>query len=49
MLSEPIQLRRGIYQGDSLSPLLFNIALIPLTDELNRADWDITYKELRGK
>ena len=27
-----------IIQGDSLSPLLFCIALIPLTNELNRAD-----------
>jgi len=38
MQSQPIQLRRGIFQGDSLSPLLFCIALIPLTNELNRAD-----------
>ena len=38
MESQPIQIRRGIFQGDSLSPLLFCIALIPLTNELNRAD-----------
>jgi len=37
MQSQSIQLRRGIFQGDSLSPLLFCIALIPLTNELNRA------------
>ena len=36
--NKPIQIRRGIFQGDSLSPLLFCIALIPLTNELNRAD-----------
>ena len=36
--SQPIQIRRGIFQGDSLSPLLFCIALIPLTKELNGAD-----------
>jgi len=36
--SQPIQIRRGIFQGDSLSPLIFSIALIPLTNELNRAD-----------
>ena len=38
MQSQPIQIRRGIFQGDSLSPLLFCIALTPLTNELNRAD-----------
>jgi hypothetical protein len=38
MQSQPIQIRRGILQGDCLSPLLFCIALIPLTNELNRAD-----------
>jgi len=38
MQSQPIQIRRGIFQVDSLSPLLFCIARIPLTNELNRAD-----------
>jgi hypothetical protein len=38
MQSQPIQIRRGIFQGDSLSPLLFCISLTPLTKELNRAD-----------
>ena len=38
MQSQPIQIRRGIFQRDSLSPLLFCIALILLTNELNRAD-----------
>ena len=38
MQSQPIQIRMGIFQEDSLSPLLFCIALIPLTHELNRAD-----------
>jgi len=38
MQSQPIQIRRGIFQQDSLTPLLFYIALIPLTNELNKAD-----------
>jgi len=38
MQSHPIQIRRGIFQRDCLLPLLFCIALIPLTNELNRAD-----------
>ena len=38
MQSQPIQIRRGIFQGGSPSPLLFCIALIPLTNELNRSD-----------
>ena len=36
--SQLIQIRRGIFLGDSLSSLLFCIAHIPLTNELNRAD-----------
>ena len=38
MQSQPIQMRRGIFQGDFLSPLILYIALIPLTNKLNRAD-----------
>jgi hypothetical protein len=38
MQSQHIQIRRGIFQGDSLSPLIFCIALIPLTNELNRTE-----------
>ena len=38
MQSQPIQIRRGIFQGDSLLPLLFCIPLIRLTNELNRTD-----------
>jgi hypothetical protein len=48
MQSQLIQIRRGIFQGDSLSPLLFCIALIPLKNELNRADFGHQYMELRG-
>jgi hypothetical protein len=35
MQSQPIQIRRAIFQADSLSPLLFCIAL---TNELNRTE-----------
>jgi hypothetical protein len=38
MQSKPIQIRRGIFQGDSISPLLFCTALIPLTNEMDIAD-----------
>jgi hypothetical protein len=33
--TEDIKILIGIFQGDSLSPLLFCICLIPLTEELN--------------
>jgi hypothetical protein len=35
--SRLIKINRGIFQGDSLSPLLSCTALIPLTIELNRS------------
>jgi len=38
MQSQPIQIRRGIFQGDSFWLLLICIALIPLTNKLYRAD-----------
>jgi hypothetical protein len=34
--TEDIDIQCGIFQGDSLSPLLFCICLIPLTEQLNR-------------
>jgi hypothetical protein len=33
---EDIKIKCGRFQGDSLSPLLFCICLIPLTEQLNR-------------
>jgi hypothetical protein len=33
---EDIKIEFGIFQGDSLSPLLFCICLFPLTEQLNR-------------
>jgi len=34
--TEDIKIQCGIFQADSLSPLLFCICLIPLTEQLNR-------------
>ena len=34
--TDNIKIQCGIFQGDSLSPLLFCICLIPLTEQLNR-------------
>ena len=34
--TDNIKIKCGIFQGDSLSPLLFHICLIPLTEQLNR-------------
>jgi hypothetical protein len=41
--TEDIKIQCGIFQGDSLSPLLFCICLIPLTEQLNRLN--IGYEE----
>jgi len=34
--TEDIKIQYGIFKGDSLSPLLFCICLIPLMEQLNR-------------
>ena len=34
-----VPIRRGIFQGDSFSPLLFVIVLLPLTHILERQEW----------
>ena len=34
--TEDIKIQRGVFQGDSVSPLLFCICLIHLTEQLNR-------------
>jgi hypothetical protein len=34
--TEEVEIQRGIFQGDSSSPLLFWISLIPLTEQLKR-------------
>lgn len=34
--SIPVQLKRGVFQGDSLSPLLFCMCIAPLSRELRK-------------
>ena len=45
--SRPLTIRRGIFQGDSLSPLLFCIALAPLSNLLNSSNYG--YNVTHGK
>ena len=44
-------IRRGIFQGDSLSPLLFLIAILPLSSILNEsvAGYQLSKEEMRKK
>ena len=37
--TDQIKIKRGIFQGDSFSPLLFCLALVPLTSELATAGY----------
>ena len=39
LISNSIDINSGIFQGDSLSPLLFCIALIPLSQQLNNTGY----------
>ena len=39
MKSDKLNINCGIFQGDSLSPLLFCLSLIPLTNELNNTKY----------
>ena len=47
LTSRLIDIRSGIFQGDSLSPLLFCIALAPLSNLLNSSSYG--YKIQEGK
>ena len=46
IVTNPINFRNGIFQGDSLSPLLFCLAVAPLSNLLNTTDLGYTvYRE----
>ena len=49
MQSQPIQIRRGIFGGDSLLPLLVCTTFIPLTNERKRADCGYQVHETERK
>ena len=44
-----VEIRRGIFQGDSLSPLLFVLALIPLTSILRESKAEYNMGKKDGK
>ena len=44
-----VPIRRGIFQGDSLSPLLFVIAMLPLSNVLNESAAGYQLSEKEGK
>ena len=43
--TEPISIRRGIFQGDSLSPLWFCLSINPLSDMLNKSNKGYNIKQ----
>ena len=47
MTSRPIEIKNSIYQGASLSPLIFCLALAPLSSLLNKSDYG--YNTPHGK
>ena len=47
LTSRPIEIKSGIFQGDSLSPLIFCLALAPLSNVLNESPYG--YNTKNGK
>ena len=47
IVTNPISIKNGIFQGDSLSPLLFCLALAPLSNLLNNTNMGYTVYEER--
>ena len=47
IVTEEIAIRNGIFQGDSLSPLLFCMGLFPLSRILNRSKLGVKVKEVQ--
>jgi hypothetical protein len=47
--TEDIKIHCGIFQGDSLSPLLFCICLIPITEQLNKLNTGYEEQKQRPK
>ena len=49
LCSGEVEIKQGIFQGDSLSPLVFVLALIPLSLILRKAKGAYKFSESEGK